>query len=53
MEEKKKEIRFLINEKLHKKLEKEAKECDVPLASYTKVMVKKGRENVRRRKKDF
>jgi len=49
MDKDKKEIRFMIDEKIYNKLKKEAEDLDVPLASYIKSNIKKWSKNGTRR----
>jgi hypothetical protein len=51
MDKSKKEIRFLIDKKIRNELEKEAKECGVPLVSYIKSHIKEWRKKCQKKKK--
>lgn len=53
MDNNKKEIRFLVEEKIKEELEKEAKKCDVPLASYIKSNIEEWKKRCQKKKKSL
>lgn len=50
MDKEKREIRFLIDDKIYEEIKEEAKELGVPLASYAKMKMGEGRRYGRRKK---
>ncbi len=53
MENNKKEVRFLLDEEIKKELEKEAKKCDVPLASYIKSNIEEWKKKCQKKRKSL